>query len=709
MLLIIQTRALLSCIRWLVIILNLFDASECATPYASVLQTRRNWAANTAKLCGKLGVIALRKTAGGEAVRDWRHKSKASVASGKRGKHFAVSQLFLIFAYGYDMEKMNEDARLRVEREYRRVTGELQQAAARMRGTAGRDAVLAHTRDALATTIERLIGEYGTQAEQTIGSTVWDQLVIAFFGETNAGKSTIIETMRILTKEKTREQMREQTGTAQDGIIVGDGSTDFTKVYREYHLEINGKPFTLIDVPGIEGREEDYSGEIKRALDKAHCIFYVQGHNKQPDTATAEKIKRYLKDWVSVYSIYNIRGGSGNYDEPGERETIMTERTVRTEALIEKTFRDILGERYKGNVSLQGLVAMCSVAEFAGTRGDLLRTQRKMMSLFGDGETMLRFSRMSSLTALIDDMADRFVDEIVEANKQKMVALARKAYHGISDELQRQQEATRRTRLLLHTLQGDIRSVAAKTQTAIERDIKQVNDNEYNALKERVCTAIDNRMLNDEQRKFAIEQQEALVPQRIEKGINEAVARNIGEMNDYITLRKKQIDYIPLAGYLDIENPQKRLGAFFVSTKRIEKALNPDIGDVGSFAVSVAGGASIGSFFTFIAPGVATAAGAVLGGLSHIARKTIFGDGRRSKAKRVARRQIDTARINSKVRLRELTKAINDQIATDCRQMAETIEEETHNLKAVEDIIAGTKGSIATFIEEIKSRKYGTI
>lgn len=660
-------------------------------------------------MVGKLGVIALRKTAGGEAVRDWRHKSKASVASGKRGKHFAVSQLFLIFAYGYDMEKMNEDARLRVEREYRRVTGELQQAAARMRGTAGRDAVLAHTRDALATTIERLIGEYGTQAEQTIGSTVWDQLVIAFFGETNAGKSTIIETMRILTKEKTREQMREQTGTAQDGMIVGDGSTDFTKVYREYHLEINGKPFTLIDVPGIEGREEDYSGEIKRALDKAHCIFYVQGHNKQPDTATAEKIKRYLKDWVSVYSIYNIRGGSGNYDEPGERETIMTERTVRTEALIEKTFRDILGERYKGNVSLQGLVAMCSVAEFAGTRGDLLRTQRKMMSLFGDGETMLRFSRMSSLTALIDDMADRFVDEIVEANKQKMVALARKAYHGISDELQRQQEATRRTRLLLHTLQGDIRSVAAKTQTAIERDIKQVNDNEYNALKERVCTAIDNRMLNDEQRKFAIEQQEALVPQRIEKGINEAVARNIGDMNDYITLRKKQIDYIPLAGYLDIENPQKRLGAFFVSTKRIEKALNPDIGDVGSFAVSVAGGASIGSFFTFIAPGVATAAGAVLGGLSHIARKTIFGDGRRSKAKRVARRQIDTARINSKVRLRELTKAINDQIATDCRQMAETIEEETHNLKAVEDIIAGTKGSIATFIEEIKSRKYGTI
>lgn len=604
---------------------------------------------------------------------------------------------------------MNEDAKQRVEREYRRIAGKLQQAAGSMRGTGGRDAVLAQTRDALASTLEHLIDEYGTQAEQTIGSTVWDQLVIAFFGETNAGKSTIIETMRILTNETTRERKREETGSAQDGMIVGDGRTDFTKVYCEYRLKINGKPFTLIDVPGIEGREEDYSEEIKRALDKAHCIFYVQGHNKQPDTATAEKIKRYLKDWVSVYSIYNIRGGSSDYDEPEERETLMTEKTVKTEVLITNTFREILGDRYKGNVSLQGLLAMCSVAEFAETRGDLLRTQRKLKTLFGDGETLLRFSRLHSLTELIDDMADRFVDEIVEANKHKMISLARKAYHGISDELQRQQEATRRTRLLLHTLQGDIKSVTAKTQTAMERDIKQVNDNEYNALKEKVCAAIDNKVLNEAQRKFAIEQQEALVPSRIEKGINEAVTRNVGEMNDYISMRKRQIDYIPLAGQLDIEDPQKRLGSFFVSTKRIEQTLNPGLGDVGSFAVSVAGGASIGSFFTFIAPGVATATGAVLGGLSHIARKTIFGDGRRSKAKQVARRQIDTARIDSKIRLKELTKGINEQIEKDCGRMTAAIEEETRNLKTVENIIDDAKTGITSFIEEIKSKEYGTI
>ena len=159
---------------------------------------------------------------------------------------------------------MNDDAKLKVQREYRRIVAELQQAASNMRGTSGRDASLEQSRDALATTLERLISEYSTQAEQTIGSTVWDQLVIAFFGETNAGKSTLIETMRILTNEETRAQARAETGNAQDGMIVGDGRADFTKVYSEYRLKINGKPFTLIDVPGIEGREEDYSEEMTR-------------------------------------------------------------------------------------------------------------------------------------------------------------------------------------------------------------------------------------------------------------------------------------------------------------------------------------------------------------------------------------------------------------------------------------------------------------
>ncbi|MBM6444940.1 MULTISPECIES: hypothetical protein [Pseudomonas] len=38
----------------------------------------------------------------------------------------------------------------------------------------------------------------------------WDMFTMAFFGETNAGKSTIIESLRILFKEESREALLEQ-------------------------------------------------------------------------------------------------------------------------------------------------------------------------------------------------------------------------------------------------------------------------------------------------------------------------------------------------------------------------------------------------------------------------------------------------------------------------------------------------------------------
>ena len=121
-----------------------------------------------------------------------------------------------------------------------------------------------------------------TMLNKVKNETIWDNLVIAFFGETNAGKSTIIETFRILFDPNRKKE---------DGLIVGDGQHDFTKTYSEYKLSINGKPFTLIDVPGIEGKEEDFRDVIKTALHKAHIVFYINGHNKKPDEGTAKKIK----------------------------------------------------------------------------------------------------------------------------------------------------------------------------------------------------------------------------------------------------------------------------------------------------------------------------------------------------------------------------------------------------------------------------------
>ena len=76
---------------------------------------------------------------------------------------------------------------------------------------------------------------------------------------------------------------------------------------------------------------------------------------KKPDRATAEKIKKYLGDWVKVYSIYNVRGGVSNYDEEEERETLITSGILKAESLIRAEFKTILGDVYAGHVLTSSL------------------------------------------------------------------------------------------------------------------------------------------------------------------------------------------------------------------------------------------------------------------------------------------------------------------------------------------------------------------
>lgn len=203
--------------------------------------------------------------------------------------------------------------------------------------------------------LQVMLEESRSQMQQVMKETVWDKLVIAFFGETNAGKSTIIETFRVKFNDASRlSAIEENGGEGVDGLIVGDGRQDFTQVYEKYNLMIDDHPFIMIDVPGIEGKESFYLEEISSALKQAHCIFYVQGHNKKPDAATTEKIKRFLSDWVDVYSIYNVKGGVSNYDEEEERETLLTPSVEKVQQSITDVFNTVLPGVYRGNVTCQG-------------------------------------------------------------------------------------------------------------------------------------------------------------------------------------------------------------------------------------------------------------------------------------------------------------------------------------------------------------------
>lgn len=68
----------------------------------------------------------------------------------------------------------------------------------------------------------------------------------------------------------------------QDGVIIGDGRPDFTRQATLYEFTEKGSRFVLIDVPGIEGKEELVREPIMQAVRKAHAVFYVTRKAEPP-------------------------------------------------------------------------------------------------------------------------------------------------------------------------------------------------------------------------------------------------------------------------------------------------------------------------------------------------------------------------------------------------------------------------------------------
>ncbi|MBQ0029795.1 MAG: 50S ribosome-binding GTPase [Bacteroidales bacterium] len=460
-----------------------------------------------------------------------------------------------------------------------------------------------------------------------IDSMAWDNLVIAFFGETNAGKSTIIETFRILYDPNYMP--------GNDGLIVGDGSSDFTRDYHEYKLNMNGVPFTLIDVPGIEGNENEFRDVIKDALHKAHLVFYVQGHNKKPDIGTAQKIKNYLGQWVYVYSIQNVRGGVSNYDEEEERETLLTELVKQNDLLIQAEFKRILGDVYKGNVIMQAQLAMCAKGSFSPRRQDLIMYQNKLISYFGSAENTFNFSRFSAIEQLVKGASQSYPVMIQQANQQKLYGLKLRLKDKIrqiptSDLESAMSEMGRYLQSMMSAISDEKRTIESKCNLSIENRFGELNDD--------LCGDVDADILE----KYASSDQEKC-RRAITEDINSIFRTEMHSLHERLETLRREMRFINV-GYINASSDGIDTN---VNTYNAEDALSYGLGDFVMQSVSTLGtagtGAAIGSFFGPVGTGI----GAIVGGLAGL----IFGDSsseRKTKAKDEVRKAINKAKSEAK-------------------------------------------------------------
>ena len=389
------------------------------------------------------------------------------------------------------MNNRSEDKR-QVEEAYSRFSALLQEGKNRIQEIQNSDIRYKAAKKQYLALFEAKMQESHAMLDNAIKYQEWDNLVVAFFGVTNAGKSTIIETFRILFDEETRKAaIKKSRGKGVDGAIVGDGKMDFTKTYEEYRMSIDGNQFVLIDVPGIEGKESEVKEEILKALGKAHCVFCVHGLKEKPDTEVVERVKSYLKDWVKVYSILNIRGTSFNYDEEEEREEFKTKSILSLEKQTKQVFTEALGKHYAGNYTIQALLALCAKAHFSPKRRDLIKEQEELLNSFKSPDAILEFCNFNSVVDVVRHLSDHYSEEICEAHKTKVKALYKTTFKSLKELNSNQKAIIDQIIVELKRYKDLVTSIFDSKVSSIKNQIHWEIVNGFDVLKKDGYSAID--------------------------------------------------------------------------------------------------------------------------------------------------------------------------------------------------------------------------
>lgn len=286
-----------------------------------------------------------------------------------------------------------------------------------------------------------------------------------------------------------------------DGRIIGDGQSDFTKETCAYRFETKHGKFVLLDVPGIEGKEQGVIDEILKAVQKAHAVFYITSKAAPPQkgekgqVGTLEKIKTHLNDQSEVWAIFNKRI-TNPMQLNGE---IVSEDEQASLNTLDDEMRKQLGKSYAGTFTIAARPAFLGVAQCLVPFGQDEKNQEKFISKLST-EKLIERSGLAMLSQKIGgEILAGFPEKIRKANFTKASTVLNEAILAIKEIREKSIEP------LIKSLQKT--EAAASSQLAgaldeLDSDFVAETDNQIekfqSSVRQKIYRRIDCDISNDE-------------------------------------------------------------------------------------------------------------------------------------------------------------------------------------------------------------------